>query len=303
MSRQVRPRGRAAPQLAGRGDTSARDNRSWGDWDVVARCHAVGPGLPRLPTARECDCQCDEADRPSLVASLKKLRGEMGGTRGCCPARWSAPRDRCRELRRRRRRCVGTSRGFMSVSRPLALRLAKMAMATDHIDARAFLVSLVGETVYTVDRGDWNRVLGLEQRDGCHPAVPTRRCGARRACPGRRGRARGDGRDPGNSEALGHRSSFVGAVLAHHPRAVGLVGPSRVRLRGAVSLRPLLERALRLVRQPRSGPYVDREDPLFRVMDPRPARRGGRDGGRGALIQDTRKRGARQLGNALGLSV
>ena len=142
-------------------------------------------------------------------------------------------------------------------------------MATFRIDARELLEDLVGETVYTIDHGDWNRILRL---DGENVIVATQRSPNGARLPVAYVQNAADelartGEIRISPTALGHRrSSFVGAVLAWHPHAVGLVSPSRVRLHGAAPIGPLLEQALALIPEPRMGPYVDRQDPLFGLM-------------------------------------
>jgi 5-methylcytosine-specific restriction protein A len=141
-------------------------------------------------------------------------------------------------------------------------------VAAAPIDAEALARSAIGSTI---DQGEPNRVLAVAVADG-DVVVGTNRSPNGSAVPlavlqDAADALVRDGEIRVHPDALGHRrSSFVGALLATHPMAVGLVKPQRVRLRGSVPLRPLLERALAIVPQPRTTDALSQHDPVYALI-------------------------------------
>ena len=123
-------------------------------------------------------------------------------------------------------------------------------------DLDAHLAALVGSTVYTIDRGEPNEIRSLHEGN---VIVGTRRSPAGAPVPVSLVREAAaqlerEGELRIHPDALGHRrSSFVGAVLATLPEAIGLKHPQRVRLRGSLSLGSLLAEVLDTVSTPRIG--------------------------------------------------
>ena len=100
------------------------------------------------------------------------------------------------------------------------------------MNAGRHLRGLVGQTVHTITRGRRNRILEIR---GTDVIVATDKSPSAEPVPIAEVQAaidllERDGEVRVNVETVGHRSAFVGAVLATLPGAVVLTNPQRVRL-------------------------------------------------------------------------